>query len=185
MNIANKITLLRIVMIPIFMILMLVKFPFHMEAALAVFLIAALTDKLDGHLARKYNLITDFGKFMDPLADKLLVTGAFVILIQLGRIDAWIVFVILAREFAITGLRSIASAQNIVIAASNFGKLKTVSQIVAICILMLNNFPFSLLNLPVDIIAIYTTLIITILSGLDYFNKNILVLSPRKLENKI
>lgn len=185
MNIANKITLLRIVMIPIFMILMLVKFPFHMEVALAVFLIAALTDKLDGHLARKYNLITDFGKFMDPLADKLLVTGAFVILIQLGRIDAWIVFIILAREFAITGLRSIASAQNIVIAASNFGKLKTVSQIVAICILMLNNFPFSLLNLPVDIIAIYTTLIITILSGLDYFSKNILVLSPRKLENKI
>lgn len=185
MNIANKITLLRIVMIPIFMILMLVKFPFHMEAALAVFLIAALTDKLDGHLARKYNLITDFGKFMDPLADKLLVTGAFVILIQLGRIDAWIVFVILAREFAITGLRSIASSQKIVIAASNFGKLKTVSQIVAICILMLNNFPFSLLNLPVDIIATYVALIITILSGLDYFNKNILVLSPRKLENKI
>ncbi len=78
MNIANKITLLRIAMIPIFMILMLVKFPFHMEVAFAVFLIASLTDKLDGHLARKYNLITDFGKFMDPLADKLLVTGAFV-----------------------------------------------------------------------------------------------------------
>ncbi|MGB7605162.1 MAG: CDP-diacylglycerol--glycerol-3-phosphate 3-phosphatidyltransferase [Lutisporaceae bacterium] len=185
MNIANKITLLRIAMIPIFMIFMLVKFPFHMEVALAVFLIASLTDKLDGHIARKYNLITDFGKFMDPLADKLLVTGAFVILIQLGRIDAWIVFVILAREFAITGLRSIASAQNIVIAASNFGKLKTVSQIVAICILMLNNFPFSLLNLPVDIIAVYVTLIITIWSGLDYFSKNMLVLNPRKLENKV
>jgi len=182
MNIANKITLLRIAMIPIFMILMLVKFPFHMEVALAVFLIAALTDKLDGYLARKYNLITDFGKFMDPLADKLLVTGAFLILIQYGRIDGWIVFVILAREFAVTGLRSIASAQNIVIAASNFGKLKTVSQIVAICILMLNNFPFSLINLPIDIIAIYVTLIITIWSGLDYFIKNMHVLKSKELE---
>lgn len=185
MNIANKITLIRIAMIPIFMILMLVKFPYHMEAALVVFLTAAITDKLDGHLARKYNLITDFGKFMDPLADKLMVTGAFVVLIQLGRIDAWIVFVILAREFAVTGLRSIASAQNIVIAASNFGKLKTVSQIIAICILILNNFPFNLLNLPVDIIAVYVTLIITIWSGLDYFSKNISVLKSRKLESKV
>jgi CDP-diacylglycerol--glycerol-3-phosphate 3-phosphatidyltransferase len=155
-----------------------------METALTVFLIASLTDKLDGHLARKYNLITDFGKFMDPLADKLLVTGAFVILIQLGRIDAWIVFIILAREFSVTGLRSLAAAQNIVIAASNFGKLKTVTQIVAICILMLNNFPFSLINIPINTISVYLTLIITMWSGLDYFSKNIKVIQPKKLENK-
>lgn len=176
MNLANRITILRILMIPIFMALMLVEFPYHMESALAVFLIASLTDKLDGYLARKYNMITDFGKFIDPLADKLLVTGAFVVLIQLGRIEAWIVFVILAREFAVTGLRSLAAAQNVIIAASNFGKIKTVVQIVAICILLLGNFPFSLVNLPMDIIAVYTALIITILSGLDYFGKNMQVL---------
>lgn len=184
MNIANKITMLRIAMIPIFMIAMLVDFPFHMEVALAIFLIASITDHLDGHLARKYNMITDFGKFMDPLADKLLVTAAFVLLIQLGRIEAWIVFVILAREFAVTGLRGIAAAQNVVIAASNFGKLKTVSQIVTICVLLLNNFPFNYLHLPVDIICIYVTLIITVLSGMDYFGKNIGVILPQKLNQK-
>ena len=180
MNLANKITLIRILMVPIFMVLMLTEFPYHMEAAFAVFLTASLTDKLDGYLARKYNMITDFGKFMDPLADKLLVTGAFVVLIQLGRIEAWIVFVILAREFAVTGLRSLAAAQNVIIAASNFGKIKTVVQIVAISILLLGNFPFSLINLPMDIIAVYTALIITILSGLDYFGKNMQVLMKVK-----
>ena len=184
MNIANKITMLRIAMIPIFMGVMLIDFPFHMEVALAVFLLASITDHLDGHLARKYNLITDFGKFMDPLADKLLVTSAFVILIQMGRIDAWIVFVILAREFAISGLRSLAAAQNIIIAASNFGKLKTVTQIVTICVLILDNFPFSLMNLPIDTICIYVTLIITVWSGFDYFGKNIKVIIPKRLEHK-
>lgn len=177
MNLANKITILRILMIPIFMTFMLVEFPYHMETALVVFLIASLTDRLDGHLARKYNMITDFGKFMDPLADKLLVTGAFVLLIQLGRIEAWIVFIILAREFAVTGLRSLAAAQNVIIAASKYGKIKTVTQIITIVVLLLDNYPFSLINLPVDIIMIYSTLVITVLSGIDYFgkNKNILI----------
>ncbi len=172
MNLANKITLIRILFIPVFMVLMLMDFPYHMEAALAVFLIASLTDKLDGHIARKYNMITDFGKFMDPLADKLLVTGAFLILVQLGRIEAWIVFVILAREFAVTGLRSLAAAQNIIIAASNYGKIKTVTQIVAIVVLLLGNYPFSLVNLPADTIMVYLTLLITVFSGYDYFSKN-------------
>jgi CDP-diacylglycerol--glycerol-3-phosphate 3-phosphatidyltransferase len=162
------------------MVLMLMQFPYHMEAALAVFLIASLTDKLDGYIARKYNMITDFGKFMDPLADKLLVTGAFVVLIQFGRIEAWIVFVILAREFAVTGFRSLAAAQNIIIAASNYGKLKTVIQIVAVVILLLDNYPFSLINFPMDVIMVYSTLVITILSGLDYFLKNIQVLKKVK-----
>lgn len=180
MNLANKITLLRILMIPIFLVLMLVEFPYHMEAALVVFVIASLTDKLDGHIARKYNMITDFGKFMDPLADKLLVTGAFLMLIQLGRIEAWIVFVILAREFAVTGLRTLAAAQNVVIAASNYGKVKTVTQIIAIILLLLDNYPFSLINLPVDFIMTYITLLITIMSGYDYFAKNIKVISTMK-----
>lgn len=172
MNLANKITLLRIFMIPVFLVFMLADFAYHMEAALAVFILASLTDKLDGHLARKYNMITDFGKFMDPLADKLLVTGAFLVLIQLGRIEAWIVFVILAREFAVTGLRSLAAAQDVIIAASNYGKMKTVTQIVAIVILLLDNYPFSLVGFPMDTVMVYATLVITILSGLDYFIKN-------------
>lgn len=180
MNLANKITLTRILMVPVFMALMLVNFPFHMEIALAVFLLASLTDKLDGYLARKYNMITDFGKFMDPLADKLLVTAAFVGLIQLGRIEAWIVFVILAREFAVTGLRSLAAAQNVIIAASNYGKIKTVIQIITIVILLLGNYPFSLFKFPMDIIMIYAALIITVLSGLDYFNKNMQVIAKMK-----
>lgn len=172
MNLANRITLLRILMIPIFIVLMLADFPYHMEAALAIFLLASLTDKLDGYIARKYNMITDFGKFIDPLADKLLVTGAFVVLIQIGRIEAWIVFVILTREFAVTGLRSLAAAQNVIIAASNYGKIKTVTQIIAIVILLMNNYPFSLVSFPMDVIMVYITLAITILSGLDYFIKN-------------
>ncbi|HYE83921.1 MAG TPA: CDP-diacylglycerol--glycerol-3-phosphate 3-phosphatidyltransferase [Clostridia bacterium] len=172
MNLANKITMIRILMIPVFIVFMLMDFTYHMEAALAVFLLASLTDKLDGHIARKYNMITDFGKFMDPLADKLLVTGAFVVLIQLGRIEAWIVFVILAREFAVTGLRSLAAAQNVIIAASNYGKIKTVTQIIAIIILLLGNYPFSLIKLPMDIVMVYATLVITVLSGVDYFAKN-------------
>lgn len=176
MNIANKITMLRILLIPVFMVLMLIEFPYHMEAALVVFLIASLTDKLDGYLARKYNMITDFGKFMDPLADKLLITGALVVFIQLGRIESWIVFVILTREFAVTGLRTLAAAQNVIIAASNYGKIKTVSQIVAIAILFLGNYPLNLIKLPIDLIAVYFALIITVLSGLDYFGKNMKVI---------
>ncbi len=121
---------------------------------------------------------------MDPLADKLLVTAAFVIFIQMGRIEAWIVFVILAREFAISGLRSLAAAQSVVIAASNFGKLKTVTQIVTICVLILNNFPFNLINLRIDTVLIYLTLIITVWSGFDYFVKNINVIIPKELEHK-
>ncbi|HOE56119.1 MAG TPA: CDP-diacylglycerol--glycerol-3-phosphate 3-phosphatidyltransferase [Bacillota bacterium] len=180
MNLANKITVLRILMIPVFMLFMLLEFPFHMEAALLVFLAASLTDKLDGHIARKFNMITDFGKFMDPLADKLLITGALVVLIQLGRIEAWIVFVILTREFAVTGLRSLAAAQSIIIAAGKYGKIKTVVQIISIAILILDNFPFSLINIPMDIIMIYIMLIITVLSGIDYFNKNMQVILKMK-----
>lgn len=171
MNIANKITVLRIILIPIFMFFMLVDVSYNMEIALVIFLIASLTDKLDGYYARKYNLVTDLGKFLDPLADKLLVTAAFLIFIELGRIDAWVVFIILAREFAVTGLRGIAANKNIVIAASNMGKFKTVTQIITIVILFLDNYPFSIINIPMDIIFIYITLFITIASGADYFMK--------------
>lgn len=172
MNIANKITLLRILLIPIFIIFLMINKPYSREMALAIFVIASLTDKLDGYYARKLNLITDLGKFMDPLADKLLVTSALLMFIQLGEIKAWIVFMILAREFAVTGLRAIAANNNVVIAASILGKLKTTIQIVTIIVLLLNNFPFNLIGLRMDSILIYLSLIITTASGIDYFLKN-------------
>lgn len=172
MNIANKITLSRIFLIPIFIFFMLIDLPCHMEIALVLFIVASLTDRLDGYFARKYNMITDLGKFLDPLADKLLITGALLVFIQLGRIEAWIVFVILAREFAVTGLRGIAATKNIVIAASKWGKFKTVIQIITIIVLFTDNYPFSLINLPMNTILIYLSLIITVVSGIDYFIKN-------------
>jgi CDP-diacylglycerol--glycerol-3-phosphate 3-phosphatidyltransferase len=173
MNIANKITVSRILLIPIFMFFMLIDVPYNMEIALIIFLIASITDKLDGYYARKYKLVTDLGKFLDPLADKLLITAAYLIFIELGRIQAWAVFIILAREFAVTGLRGIAANRNIVIAASNMGKYKTVTQIITAVILFLDNYPFSILNIPMDMILIYVTLLITIVSGADYFLKYI------------
>lgn len=176
MNMANKITLSRIVLIPILIFFMLIDdIPYHMEIALFLFLLASLTDKLDGYYARKYDMITDLGKFLDPLADKLLISGALLVFIQLGKIDAWIVFVILAREFAITGFRGIAANNNVIIAASELGKLKTVIQIITIIVLFLDNYPFCLIHLPMDTILIYLSLIITIISGIDYFIKNIKV----------
>lgn len=148
------------------------KVPYNMELSLIIFLIASLTDKLDGYIARKYNLITDMGRFLDPLADKLLVSAALLMFIELGKIEAWIVFIILAREFAVTGLRAIAASNNIVIAASNLGKLKTVIQIILIIVILINNYPFSLIGIPMDRILVYITLFITIASGMDYFLKN-------------
>ncbi len=177
MNIANKITVIRILLIPVFMFFMIVRVPYNMEIALCIFLLASLTDKLDGHLARKYNLITDMGKFLDPLADKLLVTAAFVQLIEIERIDAWIVFIILAREFAVTGLRSIAASQDIVIAASNFGKIKTVIQMVTVIALIGRPYMLMIIGFPLDTILIYLTLAITVISGFDYFYKNRIVFS--------
>ena len=137
MNLPNKITIFRICMIPIFVICMLIDFPYHEPIALAVFIIAAVSDFVDGNLARSRNLVTDFGKFMDPLADKLLVCSAFIVLVELSLMPSWVVIIIIAREFAITGLRTLAAADNIVIAASKWGKAKTISQMVAIVTLLL------------------------------------------------
>ena len=136
MTTANKLTVLRVVMIPVFLILMLVSFPGHLWLALAVFILASLTDYLDGHIARKYNQVTAFGKFMDPLADKLLVTAALLIFVQWGQIPGWAAFVILAREFGVTGLRLVAASDGTVIAAGMSGKVKTFSSLVCLCLMM-------------------------------------------------
>ncbi|WP_010286264.1 CDP-diacylglycerol--glycerol-3-phosphate 3-phosphatidyltransferase [Kurthia massiliensis] len=184
MNLPNKITVSRVVMIPIFVILMVVNFGWgniellgatmpieHLVGAI-VFIIASITDFFDGHLARKYNLVTNMGKFLDPLADKLLVTAAFIILVQWGVAPAWVIIVIVAREFAVTGLRSIGAEQNVIIAASNLGKLKTWSQMVALSFLLLHNIIFEMWNIPFDQIMLYVAFFFTLLSGLDYFWKN-------------
>jgi CDP-diacylglycerol--glycerol-3-phosphate 3-phosphatidyltransferase len=147
---------------------------------LVVFVIASFTDFLDGYIARKYNLVTDFGKFMDPLADKLLVFSAFIILMEMGRIPGWIVMVIIAREFLVMGIRVLAASNQVVIAASMLGKLKTNSQMLVVIVLLLNNYPFSLIaglnygegqNI-VGTVLLYLAAILTLVSGIDYFIKN-------------
>ena len=164
--------MLRIFLVPVFMLFLLTKFPYGDYIAVAVFIIAAITDGLDGYIARKWKQITNFGKFIDPLADKLLVTAALISLVELNRLSAWVVIIILSREFVVTSLRVVAASEGIVIAASVWGKVKTVTQIVAIVAILINNFPFSLLGFPFDQIAIYLAVIFTILSGADYLVKN-------------
>lgn len=173
MNLPNKLTILRIFMIPAFMFLLLYQSPNYQFWAAIVFILASLTDTLDGHIARKYNLITNFGKFMDPLADKLLVTSAFLAFVEMDILPAWFVMVILAREFAITGIRTLAAKQGVVIAASKWGKMKTISQMVAIIVVLFHNFG---LAFPLDQVLLYIALALTILSGADYIVKNIRLL---------
>lgn len=192
MNLPNKITLSRIFLIPVFIIILSISMEWgtwnigttdlpvtHFVAGI-IFLIASLTDWLDGHYARKFNLVTNMGKFLDPLADKLLVSAAFILLVELDLAAAWIVIVIISREFAVTGFRLVAAGEGVVLAASNMGKLKTVAQIAAIAFLLLHNFPFSYLGFPVDTVILYIALILTVWSGVDYFIKNWHVLRDSK-----
>ncbi len=173
MNLPNKLTMFRIVLIPVFLVLLFMGGQAMRYAALAVFCIASLTDCLDGYIARKYNLITNFGKFMDPLADKLLVCSAMIALISVESVvmlPAWVVIIIIAREFMITGFRTLAAEQNVVIAAGFWGKLKTISQMIMIIVLLLNidNGVFTYLSYA--LIGIATVL--TIVSAVDYLYKN-------------
>ncbi len=184
MNLPNRITLTRVGMIPFVVVFLLIPAPlftFDLRhgvltgsdlIATALFLLAAATDGIDGHLARSRGLITNFGKFLDPLADKLLAAAALVALVQLDRAPAWAVIVILSREFAVTGLRLVAVEGGRVIAAGPLGKWKTRLQFVAIPALMLNNFPFSLIGLPVAEILFYAATAMTVISGIDYFVQN-------------
>lgn len=172
MNLANKITLIRVLMIPLFMIILFFDSKVNNYLATLIFVIASATDGLDGYIARSRNQVTTFGKFVDPLADKLLVSTALISLIQLGKVPAWIVVIVIAREFTITGFRIIAASEGITIAASPLGKIKTITQLIAITVLLIDNFPFSLVNFPFDIIMLYISLIFTVLSGIDYIYKN-------------
>jgi CDP-diacylglycerol--glycerol-3-phosphate 3-phosphatidyltransferase len=172
MNLANKITITRIFLIPVFLVLMLIEFKYHNFLAAAVFIIAASTDSLDGYIARKRNLITNFGKFIDPLADKLLVTSALIVLVSKGQVPALVAIIIISREFIITGFRLLASSEGVVLAASWLGKVKTVTQIIAIIAIIIGNFPFTYINFPFDIIVLYISVIFTVISAVDYIYKN-------------
>lgn len=170
MNLPNQLTLLRIAMIPVF-IFFLLNEQYYVSGIL--FLIASATDALDGKIARKYNLITNFGKIMDPLADKLLVTAALICLVELGEVQSWMVIVILAREFIITGLRAVAAGEGVIIAAGTSGKLKTVFQMVALTLILLRNWPFSYVtDLPIGNYVLWLAVIMTIYSGIEYIVKN-------------
>ena len=177
MNLPNKITIFRVILIPVFLLLLYVSaIPANKWLALAVFIIASLSDMVDGKIARKYNLVTDFGKFMDPLADKLLVSAAMIALIELDRIPAWIVIVIISREFIISGFRLVAADNGIVIAAGWWGKVKTAVTMVMLCVMipdLANVFPNAAGPIHIfEQVLIYASLILTVVSLIDYLMKN-------------
>jgi CDP-diacylglycerol--glycerol-3-phosphate 3-phosphatidyltransferase len=169
-NLPNQLTVLRVLLIPVFIVTLMLWRQYY--AAAGIFVAAALTDALDGYIARKYDLISTFGKLMDPLADKLLVVSALVCLVELGDVAGWMVVVILAREFTITGLRSVAVEQGRVIAAGFSGKLKTVFQMAAITMILLQNQPFEMLGLPVAQATLWIAVALTLYSGIEYIIQN-------------
>ena len=172
MNLPNKLTTFRVILIPFFVFFMLAPnmTGINHYIAAAIFIVASLTDLLDGKIARKFNLVTNFGKFMDPLADKLLVCSAMICLIQTGQLAAWIVVIIIAREFIISGFRLIASDNGVVIAASYWGKFKTTFQMLMVIVLILNvQMPFFQI---LGKILTYAALILTVVSLIDYIVKN-------------
>ena len=166
MNTANKLTLLRIALIPVFLIVLYWGFPFSNWVALLIFIVASVTDFADGYIARHYNQITDFGKFMDPLADKMLVMAAMCWFVQSGEMWGWVLALVLLREFAVSGMRMVASEQGRVIAAAWSGKIKTASTMVCICLMLA--FDFGWLDMLSQIVILVTTLY----SGVEYFAKN-------------
>ena len=186
MNLPNKITISRIFLIPIFLLIMLLPLSWgelnvdghvlpitHLVGTL-VFIIASTTDWIDGYYARKSNMVTTLGKFLDPLADKLLVLAALLVLVDLDLIygQTWIAIVIISRELAVTGLRAILAGSGEIVAAATLGKIKTWAQIIAISALLLHNLPFALFSFPLAYIALWIALIFTVWSGWEYFAKN-------------
>ncbi|RJE86917.1 CDP-diacylglycerol--glycerol-3-phosphate 3-phosphatidyltransferase [Paenibacillus sp. 1011MAR3C5] len=187
MNLANKITMIRIGMIPFF-ILALQQYPVWMTEqfgflnhlnqyglywAVALFLIASATDKLDGYIARKYNQITNFGKLLDPLADKLLVSAALIMMVQLHLIPSWIAIVIIGREVMVSGIRILAAARGVALAADKHGKLKLVLQVAAITAVLVSNYPFSYFtDVPIDFILMIAAVAMTAYSGYNYVKNN-------------
>ena len=180
MNLPNKLTILRVIMIPFFVAALLYDCGANQNmryVAAALFIIASLTDMLDGKIARKYNLVTNFGKFMDPLADKLLVCSALICLVELKELPAWMVIVIISREFIISGFRLVASDNGVVIAASYWGKFKTTFQMIAVVLLILGIPSLSMVTTAV----VWIALVLTVISLVDYITKNVNVLKEGKM----
>ncbi len=180
MNLPNKLTILRVIMVPIFIVVMELS-PFGTASkwvALGIFIIASLTDLADGKIARKYNLVTNFGKFMDPLADKMLVCSALICLTGMGKLEAWITILIVVRDFIISGFRLVASDKGVVIAASYWGKFKTTFQMIMIC-LIIADIPFGFFTI-LTIVIKYIAVFLTVYSMIDYIIKNKNVLSETK-----
>lgn len=180
MNLPNKLTILRVIMIPFFVLVLLYNGGENQTLrymAAAIFIVASLTDMLDGKIARKYNLVTNFGKFMDPLADKLLVCSALICLVELKELPAWMVIVIISREFIISGFRLVASDNGVVIAASYWGKFKTTFQMIAVVLLIVGIPALSMVTTAV----VWIALILTVISLVDYIAKNVNVLKEGKM----
>lgn len=206
MNLPNKITISRIILVPLFMIFVIpipdatVNLPllsfikdemlsinefingYGNYVAAVLFIIAASTDGVDGYIARKHKLITAFGKFLDPIADKLLITAALIALVQRGTVTGWAAMIIISRELLVTGMRLVAAGEGQVIAANRSGKIKMVCQTIAVSVALLNNFPFSLFtDIQIDAYLMFIAVIVTIYSGIDFFAKNIKVLNPNDI----
>ena len=179
MNIANKLTMLRILLIPVYLVLWHLDFSWSIYAALAVFMIASLTDLLDGWIARHYNQITDFGKFMDPLADKVLVLTAMACFCAAGRFPDWALVIVIAREFAVSGLRLVAVDNGRVIAAGWSGKIKTAATMVALCLMHVRDVPEPFSNY-LDWVCVFVIVATTLYSGIEYFVLNRDVLNWNK-----
>lgn len=175
MNTANKLTIARVVMIPLFLLVLYLNVPGASYWALAIFIVASLTDTLDGYIARHYNQTTDFGKFMDPLADKCLVTAAMLWFVEIGQMPGWALLIVIVREFGVSGLRMVAADKGRVIAAGWSGKVKTASTMVCICLMLLLPHSHEITSLCVAIIVLTT-----IWSGVEYFMKNLDILSEVK-----
>mgnify|MGYP000842085685 CR=1 FL=1 len=174
MNTANKLTLCRVVMIPIFIVLLYLEFAGHLWVALAVFILASITDFVDGYVARHYNQVTDFGKFMDPLADKCLVVAAMLWFVEIGQMPGWALLVVIIREFSVSGLRMVAADKGRVIAAGWSGKVKTASTMVCIVLMFLP------IAVWINHICVAVIVLTTIYSGVEYFMKNLDILSEVK-----
>lgn len=184
MNLPNKLTIVRIILAPLFLLFTVWVFPFHYAVALVVFIVAALTDMFDGRIARAYNLITNLGKFLDPLADKMLTTAAFLVFMVTGQMNVWALMIVLTREYMVTSVRLLAAKDGTVIAASIWGKAKTVSQFIAIIctltalefstwqgsILAAFSLPESLFSVPLIIgeVFLWISVVLTVLSGVEY-----------------
>lgn len=181
MTTASKITMLRIALIPVFFVVMLLDFSGHTWLALAIFILASVTDSIDGHIARKYNQVSDFGKFIDPLADKLLVIAAILIFVAHGQMASWAAMIIITREFAVTGLRLIAVENGLVIAAARSGKIKTIVSLVGLCLMMTPWHDVSILgSFDLDWLVVVLMLITTVWSGVEYFVRNVKLLNMKK-----